>query len=132
MKKNLKNTMTALVGLFVVHYIFSVLDLYWIYLWLDNVMHFTAGVIVSLFFINLLDKNKLVSWSLAGSMRRIGMVVFVACVALGWEYIERALGLTKSLDTTLYDTQMDVWATISGSFAGYLYTYIKFRKYERN
>ena len=118
----------ALVGLFVVHYIFSLLDLYWIYKWLDNVMHFIAGIIISLFILNLFEIKKLVSWGLGGSIRRYSMVLLVAIIALSWEYFERRLGLAKAFDGTLYDTQMDVWATICGSFIGYTYIYFKYKK----
>lgn len=125
MKNNLKHTTMALVGLFVVHYIFSLLDLYWIYKWLDNVMHFTAGAIISLFILRCFEIRKVVGWSLDGSIRRVSMVLLVAFIALSWEYFERRLGLAKPFDGTLYDTQMDVWATICGSFVGYTYIYFK-------
>ena len=120
-KKLLTQSLWIIFLLFVVHTVLTWFAIYWIYPWTDNAVHIIAGFAVGLWPIAFYDPTVLGEWSKRGFLRRLSMVLFVAIVGIVWEFTERRLGLSRPFVTSLLDAQMDVMATIFGSFFSYLY-----------
>jgi hypothetical protein len=100
-----KQTAGLMILLFVLHFILASLNLYWIFLWLDNVIHALAGVVIAMFIISLQNTYKLVSWSWGGFLRRLSLVLVVAIAAVVWEFVERALHISKAFNISMDDAR---------------------------
>ncbi len=127
----LKNALKVFLIMLLLHTFLTYFSLYWIYSWSDMIVHGLLGVFLGLLFISFVNVRKILLWNLHGSTRRLSMVMFVAVVAVLWEFVERGLGLAAAFGQSIYDAQSDVWAALVGSFFAYVFIYVKYKKNER-
>lgn len=103
------------------------LYLYWTTWWMDVILHFLAGWVVSMTVI-------LVLCGLSWLSRRhiIGSVILsVLAVGLLWELFELRFEITSLLDGAVYwlDTSSDIFLDLFGGFLGMKYSFYILNKY---
>ncbi len=101
--------MFILIVTLIAHIMFTMSDAYWLFTWLDMPVHFFVGVGLALVFVRNFKLSTAVS---------IGIVI---CLALGWEYVERLLGISEALAETFADASTDVIMGVAGGIIGSIY-----------
>jgi VanZ family protein len=98
--------------------------LHWEVWWFDVILHFLAGIMVSMFavlfivYVFNLDKNN----------RRkiiIKSILFALLIGILWEFFELYFGATLLSDGKIYyiDTSSDILMDLLGAFLGSIYSY---------
>jgi hypothetical protein len=79
---------------------------YWVYPWLDNVMHFSGGVLITVL-------------GAAFFGHRWWIVVVTMCVGLLWEVFEYSIGVSLFEPNFAGDTALDVAMDFVGALVAY-------------
>lgn len=117
--------LSVIVGVF--HYVATAYHLYWFIREFDSLVHFIAGVAISLFFLWLYfyscffnpPKRNLTKFLIISILGAIFVAVF-------WEIFELLLGETLIQKTEYaYDTSLDLIMVFLGAMAGCFYGYLK-------
>lgn len=91
-------------------------DLYWRFLWLDNVSHVLGGLWASLCILWILSLRGLspaVVWGIIGAI----------VLGVSWEIFEVAAGLPREANYA-FDTMLDLFADVGGGVLGAFFVHV--------
>jgi len=123
----LKHTLSLsiiIIGIVVaaVHVTALIFSLYWVYWWLDIVMHFLGGLLVAMFGIWFYEKfQKETLFNGEDYKVLLNVIIFVTIVGLFWETFELFFDATSTTKVayvrdTIFDFVMNTVGTITGFF----------------
>lgn len=92
--------------------------LYWMFWWMDIVVHFLGGLVAGLCIVWAYLVVSGITYDMGSIGFFINIFLGVLIVGVGWEVFEVVAGLLLT-DDPFPDTFYDIWATLAGGLSSY-------------
>jgi hypothetical protein len=93
---------------------------YWLYWWLDTVVHFWGGLLIALMALWVCERFRHSCGAVCGRSRHAYVAVFSAFVfGVAWEIFEIWAGIPL-YDDYVYDTALDLVMDVVGGYVGFV------------
>lgn len=122
-EKLLRILALLILGIAALHLTAVVFYLYWTLWWYDLFLHALGGAFAALLALWLLFFSGYFSAAAPQTARPALLVAVLSAlfIGIGWEFFERALGNTWSIEGYWLDTALDLFMDVFGAFAGFLF-----------